>query len=313
MLEGLANLSPLDIAAQALIGIIVFTSVFMVVYSIFRHPAPLEPPIHRRIAMAVGAGDRQTVFEQPALQPVLGLFYQLAKRFNIPWVRQRIRIDLNATGNPSGYSVEEYIALCLANGVIFCMATVVLTWLLMGFPEPLLVAAALVIGFYLPLSVLRGESRKRMMRISKKLPYTMDLIALMMASGATFTEAIDTVIRDDPEDDLNQELAVVQGEVEYGTSRATALRNMADRIPLDTLRSVVGAINQSEALGTPLSRILSSQASILRMHRSVRAEKLASSAALRILIPSMLILIAVVFVALAPLAIKWLQGRMWEF
>jgi tight adherence protein C len=68
-------------------------------------------------------------------------------------------------------------------------------------------------------------------------------------------------------------------------------------------------VNQAEALGTPLATILKSQSSMLRMARSVRAEKLSASASLRILIPSMLILFAVVLIVLAPAIITyWLKG-----
>ncbi len=295
----------IDLLIQVLIFILTASSVGLLIWSVFGYPVPIEPPLHRRIAMALGADKRQTIFEQPALQPVLSLLLQLAKHMSFTALRNRIRTDLNANGNPNGYSVDEYIALCLASSLGFLLCASLLAMAFMGLPDPLLAVAAFGVGFMVPLWVLRGEARKRVQRISKQLPYSLDLIALMMGAGATFGEAIDTIIRDNPEDDLNQELAVVQSEINFGTNRAQALRNMADRIPLETLRSVVGAINQSEALGTPVSEILKNQSSIMRMHRSVRAEKLSASASLRILIPSMLILIAVVLVVFAPLIIRY--------
>lgn len=289
-----------------LVGVLglVFASVFMVTWSVFRYPVPIEPPVHRRLAIALGAGTRQTLFEQPLLMPLLAALQQMAARFNVPAVRNRIRIDLNASGNPKGYSVDEFVTLCLLSAFTVGLAVVLLTWLFFGIPEPFLILFGTLIGFGLPIYQLHSEATARTMRISKRLPYTLDLIALMMASGATFTEAIATVIRDEPEDDFNEELAVVQREIEFGASRAVALRNLAARIPLESLRSVVGAVNQSESLGTPLSTILKSQSNMMRNYRSVRAEKLAASASLRILIPSMLILIAVVVIALGPMVIR---------
>ena len=71
-------------------------------------------------------------------------------------------------------------------------------------------------------------------------------------------------------------------------------------------------LNQAETLGTPLSQILKVQSSMLRMNRSVRAEKLSASASLRILIPSMLILMAVVLVVFSPFIIRrWHSGTWW--
>lgn len=293
-----------ELLMLACVCIVVFAAVFSLVWSLFRYPVPQEPPVHRRIAVAVGAGERQTLFENPATAPIMALLQQIGSRFNLPALRAAVRRDLNASGNPNGYNVDEYIALSLFSGILIAIIFGFLTWLLLGLPDPLTMILTGLLGFGLPIWVLRGDANKRLSRISKRLPYSLDLIALMMASGATFPEAIATVIRDEPDDDFNQELAVVQSEIEFGTSRAKALQNLADRIPIESLRSVVGAINQSEALGTPLSVILKTQSGMMRQHRSVRAEKLSASASLRILVPSMLILIAVVIVALGPMAIR---------
>ena len=169
-----------------------------------------------------------------------------------------------------------------------------------------------IIGFLIPFYSLHAQALKRLRNISKQLPYTLDLIGLMMEAGATFTEAINTLIQDDPQDELNQELTLVQSEIDLGTQRAPALANMAERIPLESLRSVVGAINQAEALGTPLSTILKNQSNMVRMMRSVKAEEASAKASTRILIPSMLILVAVVIIVFAPLIIAKLQGGMFN-
>ena len=171
----------------------------------------------------------------------------------------------------------------------------------------LILPGLMVLGFFGPLWALHGESRRRTIRIAKQLPYSLDLIALTMASGSSFTEACQALIRDNPTDDLNQELAVALSEIEFGTTRMQALVNIAERVPLESLRSVIGAVNQAESLGSPLSEILKQQSEMLRSQRSVRAEKLSSSASLRILVPSMLILIAVVIVVFAPLVITYIQ------
>lgn len=77
-------------------------------------------------------------------------------------------------------------------------------------------------------------------------------------------------------------------------------------MPLESLRGVIGAVNQAEQLGTPLSGILKNQAVMLRNMRTVKAEDAAAKASLRILIPSMLIMLAVVIVVFAPLVIQWI-------
>ncbi len=287
-----------------LTSLVVFAAVACAVIALFRDPVPAEPPVQRRVARSLGV-DHETIFENVALAPILNPAVGLAGRINLPALRKRVRQDLSASGNAAGYSVDQYIALCLVCATAGGFAGAVIgEWmasglLLLGLP------AGAAIGFYAPLSALRGAATKRTQRIAKQVPYTLDLIALVMAAGSSFTEAVETLIRDNPDDDLNQELRLMLSEIEFGATRAQAMVNLADRIPLESLRSVVASVNQAERLGTPLSDILKMQADTLRMHRSVRAEKLSASASLRILIPSMLILLAVVIVVFAPMAMRF--------
>lgn len=296
---------------QIITTLLVIAAVFLLVWSVFRYPVPAEPPLHRRMATEMGAAMRRTVFDQPLLAPLLAIALGIARRFNIQSIRQRIRQDLDASGNPNGYSVEEYLAICLLSGALLGFAALTVELMSMSRFIVITVPAVAALGFYLPIYLLGDAASSRVSRIAKQLPYTLDLIALSMAAGSTFSEAIDTIIRDDPQDDFNQELAIVQAEIRFGTSRANALMNLANRIPLETLRSVVGAVNQAETLGTPLSQILKTQSTMLRVNRTVRAEKLSASASLRILIPSMLIMLAVVLSVLAPFIIRRVQGGSW--
>jgi tight adherence protein C len=292
-------------------SLFVFAGIFVPIYAIFRYPVPDEAPIHRQIAKAVGV-DQETVFENAMLAPMLSLFVQLAKRVNLTGLRASIRQNLQASGNPSGYTVDQVLALAMALAVVVGGFSSLITLLINGGMLLLFLPTMSAVGFLIPLFVLSSAASKRARKIGKQLPYTLDLIALVMASGSSFTEAIETLIRDDPDDELNQELAFSLSEMEYGTTRANALQNLGVRIPLDSLRSVIGAVNQAEKLGTPLSSILKVQAEMLRMHRSVRAEKLSASASLKILIPSMLILLAVVLVIGAPMIIRFIvQGSLW--
>lgn len=294
---------------QILLSILVFLGVAAPIYAIFGSPAPAEPAAHRRLAAAMDHA-RQTIFEQPFLRPVMYVGILLARRVRLASLRNRIRQDLHAAGNPSGYAVEEYIAICLITALSLALATGLLEMLLRTGLVFITVPFMAAIGFYAPLYALGDAASRRTARIAKQLPYTLDLVSLVMSAGSGFTEAVETLIRDNPDDDLNQELHLALSEISFGTPRAQALTHMAGRIPLDSLRSVVGAINQADRLGTPLADILGLQAEMLRMHRSVQAEKLSASASLRILIPSVLILLAVVVIVFAPLVIRFMQGKL---
>ncbi len=292
---------------QIFVSVLLFAGVFLGVWALFGYPVPSEPATHRRIVAALGLTQRQTVFENPVLAPVMNLGLALARRLGLPGVRARIRGDLDAAGNPNGYSVEEYLAICVVSSGLMALGTLLVVLTLFGTADPVTTPVLALAGFFGPLMALRSAAKARAARIVKQLPYTLDLIAITMGAGSTFTEAVDTVIRDDPNEDLNQELRLVRAEIDFGSARAAALANLAQRIPIESLRSIVGAVNQAESLGTPLSEILKNQSEMLRAARSVRAEKLGASASLRILIPSMLILLAVVLVLFGPMIVQYVQ------
>lgn len=292
------------------VNLLLFVSLAMLVYSVLAFPSENETPIDRQIAKALGHGDRETIFENTILAPFTGIALAIANNINVPYIRNSIRTNLVASGNPYGYTVVEYIALSIICGAGFGVFSMLLGYVFLGSLDPLIPIAASVCGFFAPVWALAGAATSRLSRISKRLPYTLDLISLTMAAGSNFTEAVDTIVRDDPESDLNQELKIVQSEIEFGTTRAAALTNMADRLPIDQLRSVIGAVNQAELLGTSLSTILKNQASMLRNTRSVTAEKLSASASLRILVPSMLIMGAVLMCVFGPYIIRFAKGQL---
>ena len=232
-----------------LVSLMVAFATFFVIWALFRFPVPAEAPVHRKVARAVGAQSRATLFEQRWLAPLMSLALALSHRLNVAFIRRKIRRDLEASANPNNYSVEEYIAVCLGSGVVMAMGTFV-TLLLLQQLVMWFVPIMFVIGCFIPILTSQGAARKRVMRISKQLPYTLDLIALMMAAGANFTEAIETLIRDNPEEDLNRELQIVQAEIEFGrppcrtwptayrwipcaasSGRSTRRRNWARRCP----------------------------------------------------------------------------------
>ncbi|MDD4891056.1 MAG: type II secretion system F family protein [Phycisphaerae bacterium] len=306
----LAATSGLDVFMMLVIGGIVFATTFMVVYGLFNQPVEVRTSYQREAAILAGHTDRQTVFEISWLSPIMWVLLSLASGLSVPRLKRSIQRNLIASGNPSYYSVNEYLALSLLIGTVLSML-IILGGMIGGQDFNLLVTLfAWIIGFWGPIFRLSGKAKARVRVISRKIPYALDLIALSMGAGATFTEAVRTLVREDPADEFNRELSQVLAEVELGKTRNEALQNLSDRIPLESLRTIVGAILQAESLGTPLTDVLKSQSNLLRHQRSVRAEKLAATASVRILIPSVLILIAVVIIVFAPVIIRWYRGTL---
>lgn len=291
-------------------GVAIFLFVFVFIMAIFGQRGRAEITPEREIALASGAADRKTVFEMPVIQPVVWLMLVTARQLPIPVLKVKLRRTLVAAGSPNFYTPDEFIAVAMLWGLVIGIILEVISIKFIGGASIILPVSGFLIGIAGVVYHLYSKASNRIRQIGRRMPYTLDLIALAMGAGATFTEAVRTVVGEDPEHPFSVELNTVLAEIDLGTTRRRALMNMTDRIPQESLRSIVAAIIQAETLGTPLSDILKQQADLLRLQRSVRAEKLAASASVRILIPSLLILLSVVLTVFATIIIKGVRGEL---
>jgi tight adherence protein C len=297
-----------------IINVLVFGSVFLFITALFR--TPIETEDASAFRMEVDNVDRDTIFESLFLRPFLIPIYHVVLRLNVPGFKRHILQLLLALGNPNQYTADEYVVVCMVWGLIGGVALWLGAWAIVGYLSLLALLGYLVVGFTVGFFSgylwLRERALARLRAIAKRLPYSLDLIAMAMDAGATFYEAAGAVIRDDPEDPLNQELGMVVREIDFGRSRQDALTHLGRRIDVDGLDSIISAVLQAEQLGTPLAEVLKLQANLLRMRRSMKAERRAGEASVKMLVPSMLILMAVVLVIFAPIIVRAIRGEILE-
>jgi tight adherence protein C len=293
------------------IEVLTFVSVFLLVAAMFR--APVETGEDSAFRVEVDNINRSSIFEMPWLRPFLIPIHQLVRRLNLPGFKKHVLKLLLALGNPHQYTAEEYLVLCAVWGVVGGLLFTLSGRLILDEMALPAIVAFLIVGFmggffgcYL---YLRERALTRLRQIARRLPYSLDLISMAMEAGATFYEAVSAVVRDDPADPLNEEFGIVVREIDFGRSRQDALTHMGQRITVEGLDGILSAVLQAESLGTPLAEVLKLQAGLLRMRRSMRAERLAGEAAVKILVPSMLILSCVVLIIFAPIIVRVIRGQ----
>ena len=71
------------------------------------------------------------------------------------------------------------------------------------------------------------------------------------------------------------------------------------------MKDFVGTVVQAEAKGTPLSEVLTIQARMLRMRRSVSAEEAAAKAGLMMMGPLMLMFVTIILLLMGPFAVRF--------
>ncbi len=283
-------------------------TVAMLIVAVFSQPGQIKLSPQRESALATGHTDRKTVFENTLLRRPLWILLVLSHRVAIPTAKNWIRRQLVAIGNPNYYTPEEYLSLGLLMGVVFALALQLLHFLVYAQFSIMAAVAGLVAGIALTIFQLYNAASKRTRQISKRVPYALDLIALAMGAGATFTEAVTTIVREKVDDPFNAELRTLLAEMELGTTRRTALLNLSNRVPLEELRTIIASVVQAEELGTPLGNVLHDQATLLRLRRSVSAENVAARASVRILVPCLLLVMAVILTVFGPVVLKVIRG-----
>lgn len=222
-------------------------------------------------------------------------------------LRQRIGLDLRRSSAPADSSPDRFLAQAILEGAGLAAVLAVVFFAAIGSPLLLL---ALGIGLLYSLGIrpqmLRSQAAERVGKISRRLPYSIDLAALVLGAGGTPREALEMIARQE-NDPLAEEFAFAIAEIQNGAPQHKALSAMAQRIQLEDLETLVIAINRGEAVGAPMAKALETQAEVFRFRRLQRAERLAVEAPVKMMFPNMLIMLSVLLLVLGPIIVKLVQ------
>lgn len=157
---------------------------------------------------------------------------------------------------------------------------------------------AVILGFLVPDFWLNRAITKRRENIQLSLPDTLDLLAICMEAGLGLDQAIVRVGEEQrlSHPEISQELLQINLEQRAGNPRLGAWRAMADRVGLESVRSFVNMLVQTERFGTPISRSLGVYADALRTQRRQRAEELAAKTTIKLVIPLVLLIFPSIFI-----------------
>lgn len=209
--------------------------------------------------------------------------------------------QLTAAGFEGLLTGREFIALKILVPII---VSILLTLLFVPFgPDALLpwIIGSLLAWMW-PLHWLRTARAKRAKSIVRALPFVLDLLTLSVEAGMDFMGAVQRNCERRAMDPLNEELLRMQREIQIGTTRKNALRNLADRVRIPQIRTLTTALVQADELGVSIGTILRIQSDQLRQERFERAEKLAHEAPTKMLFPLLLFIFpATIIILLAPI------------
>ena len=157
---------------------------------------------------------------------------------------------------------------------------------------------------------LSSTIKKRQKTIQKAMPFMIDLLTLSVEAGIDFMNALQRSLENRKPDPLTEELMRVNHEIQLGTSRRNALKNLARRVDMPDMRSFAYALIQADELGVSIGTILRIQSDQIRQKRFARAEKMANEAPVKMLGPLMLFIFPAVFIVLLGPILSRVAGGM---
>lgn len=171
----------------------------------------------------------------------------------------------------------------------------------------LAIFAFALFGWFLPNILVKNQSVKRQQALRKAIPDALDLMVICAEAGLSLDASMDRVGRE-----IGQTFPIVGEEfgltsVELGLlpERTKALQNLADRVDLQPITSLVNTLIQTERYGTPLAQALRVLAGEMRDERMMKAEEKAARLPAVMTVPMILFILPTLFIIIiGPAAIK---------
>ena len=170
--------------------------------------------------------------------------------------------------------------------------------------------AATYLGIYLPNLFVRNRITRRQLSINRAFPDALDLMLICVESGMSLETTFQRVSQEigTQSIELAEELTLATAELSYLSDRRQTFENLAKRVPLDGIKSLCMALQQSEKFGTPVAQTLRVIAQENRDQRMTAAEKKAAALPPQLTVPMILFFLPVLFVViLGPAVIKVME------
>jgi len=146
---------------------------------------------------------------------------------------------------------------------------------------------ALVVGFFAPDFWLSHAINKRREHLRLSLPDGLDMLSISMEAGLGLDQAIVRIGQEFRMSHraLSEEFLQINFEQRAGVQRIAAWKGFADRANIDSVRSFVAMLIQTDRFGTPVSKSLGSFSDALRLQRRQQAEEKAAKTTIKLVPP----------------------------
>lgn len=157
--------------------------------------------------------------------------------------------------------------------------------------------ASAIAGWMLPILAIDFQLKQHRRSVAEGLPSALELLAICVSVGLSLESALQRVAAEIKMSSpaLSDEFALTWAEIAISPNREQALANLAERVNVPAVRSVIGTLNQSLRFGTPLTQSLRNAANDMRNRQMIELEEKANRLPALLTIPVMLFIMPTIF------------------
>ena len=155
------------------------------------------------------------------------------------------------------FRAGNFLLLCLLCGAVAGLAAILWS------RNPAIAWAALLVGAFLPYSLVSYRRQKRFEKFEELFPEAIDTLARAVRAGHAFTTALE-MISNEVAEPLSSEFRKLFEEQKFGMPVRDALMNLTDRIPLVDVKFFVTAVMLQRETGGNLAEILDNLSYVIR-------------------------------------------------
>jgi tight adherence protein C len=224
-----------------------------------------------------------------------------------------LRIRLANAGFNSPTAPQMYLGARAGMGILCALIGGALGYFRWGLNMQGLMAFAIttMVGLYAPAIWLWMIRKGRMERIFLSLPDLLDLLVVCVESGLGLDAAMRRVAEEleDSSPDASYEFAMCNMQLQMGTPKRQALRDLGIRIGVDDMRALAAILIQAEKFGSPIAQALRVQSDNMRVKRMQMPEEKAQKTSVKMIFPLVLFIFPGVFVVIVgPAAIMMINN-----
>lgn len=303
---------------EALILLSMFLAVVLLIMSgaaVFVGGNPIKRRLRTRVRrVTTGAAGESRGGNIAKLGKDLARKMEKKQSENAPGKTTALRRKLITAGYMGSSAVRIFLLSRVTAAAVAPVVTLVAAPYIVGSLPPTELAIygviAAVIGFYLPSFWVVHRTETRQGEARQGFPDALDMLLVCVEAGLSLAAALNRVGQEIglARPLLGEQFRLVALEMQAGKSREQALRNLAERIGINEVRSLVTLLLQSEALGTSIGLSLRVHAEEMRRKRLVRAEEKGNKLPTKMAIPLIcFILPSLMSVILTPLIIQFIR------